>query len=624
MKEQDFVGKEAHLRHREEEPAAILCTLTVDDHALGERRRALPARPRADHAARRDAAHRREGPPLVRHERGRGPVDRQAHPHGVPAARARGRGLDRARRRVHGRALPGDGRRRRRRRRSSTPRTRGSGREESSSASSGCRSPAGRSSLTDDAQAIETRHLGFTISPHEECGVEEAVRLVEAARRRVGRPHARPGRGGGAAARRDGARRRPRDPPRRRDGEEWDPQATAAAIVDAIRADEAASGPFDLVLFGNESADSGGYPGRDPRRACARPAGRHRPQGLAVDGGSVPCEQEVAGGRDVYVLPLPAVVTVLEGLNLPALPVGARPAARAAQAGRVELARAPAVAAREGAARRARGPRASRPRSSATAPTPRRASSRCCSRSGSRDRPRLPRARRRRGRRASLQALTLARGSRPASAGGGARRLSRSVTSSGSRRSPVTASRRLHVAEHDVFDALRAAAIAEAIAELAERLAATAVVAAGTERGQRGARPRRRARSTCRSRRTASPATPRRPVRVTRVRWGGSLLEEARVHALADAAHRAAPRGRDRAGAAARARAVESVRARALRRRPASFASSSASAPPAGGVSLADAKVVVSAGRGAGSPEGFGVVEELAACSAARSAARGR
>ena len=38
----------------------------------------------------------------------------------------------------------------------------------------------GRIVLTDDAQAIETRHLGFTISPHEECGVEEAIRLVEA------------------------------------------------------------------------------------------------------------------------------------------------------------------------------------------------------------------------------------------------------------------------------------------------------------------------------------------------------------------------------------------------------------------------------------------------------------
>ena len=34
--------------------------------------------------------------------------------------------------------------------------------------------------LTADAQAIETKHLGFTISPHEECGVEEAVRIVEA------------------------------------------------------------------------------------------------------------------------------------------------------------------------------------------------------------------------------------------------------------------------------------------------------------------------------------------------------------------------------------------------------------------------------------------------------------
>jgi glycine cleavage system aminomethyltransferase T/glycine/D-amino acid oxidase-like deaminating enzyme len=33
VKEQDFVGKEAYVRHREETPAAILCTLTVDDHA---------------------------------------------------------------------------------------------------------------------------------------------------------------------------------------------------------------------------------------------------------------------------------------------------------------------------------------------------------------------------------------------------------------------------------------------------------------------------------------------------------------------------------------------------------------------------------------------------------------
>ena len=32
VKEQDFVGKEAHVSHRESEPVAKLCTLTIDDH----------------------------------------------------------------------------------------------------------------------------------------------------------------------------------------------------------------------------------------------------------------------------------------------------------------------------------------------------------------------------------------------------------------------------------------------------------------------------------------------------------------------------------------------------------------------------------------------------------------
>ena len=89
VKEQDFVGKEAHLAHREEEPAAILCTLTVDDHAPAARRRPLPARPGADHAPRRDAADRPQGAPLVRHERRRRPVARALHPDGVPASRSR-------------------------------------------------------------------------------------------------------------------------------------------------------------------------------------------------------------------------------------------------------------------------------------------------------------------------------------------------------------------------------------------------------------------------------------------------------------------------------------------------------------------------------------------------------
>src|SRR5918996_59609 len=42
VKEENFVGKEAHLAQREEEPAALLCTLTVDDHASSNGARRYP------------------------------------------------------------------------------------------------------------------------------------------------------------------------------------------------------------------------------------------------------------------------------------------------------------------------------------------------------------------------------------------------------------------------------------------------------------------------------------------------------------------------------------------------------------------------------------------------------
>ncbi len=177
----------------------------------------------------------------------------------------------------------------------------------------------GRIVLTEDALAIETKHLGFTISPHEECGVEEAVRLIEA-------------HGGESVVLTLGpseAEEQLRDAMALgadraihlvSEGEEWDPQATAAAIVDAVRAEETANGPFDLVFFGNESADSGGYQvGIRVGYTLGRPVATGL-KGVTVEGDSVRCEQEVPGGRDVYVLPLPAVVTVLEGLNLPRYP----------------------------------------------------------------------------------------------------------------------------------------------------------------------------------------------------------------------------------------------------------------------------------------------------------------
>jgi electron transfer flavoprotein beta subunit len=177
----------------------------------------------------------------------------------------------------------------------------------------------GKIVLTDDAQAIETKHLGFTISPHEECGVEEAVRLIEAHGGEsvvltLGPPEAEEQLRDAMALGADRANHLVTD------GGEWDPQATAAAITDAIRADEATNGPLDLVMFGNEAADSGGFQvGIRVAYALGRPVATGL-KSVAVDGETVRCEQEVAGGRDVFVLPLPAVVTVLEGLNLPRYP----------------------------------------------------------------------------------------------------------------------------------------------------------------------------------------------------------------------------------------------------------------------------------------------------------------
>src|SRR5712664_1522236 len=104
------------------------------------------------------------------------------------------------------------------------------------------------------------------------------------------------------------------------DGAEWDPGATAAGIAAAIQGDETASGPFDLIFFGNESADSGGYQvGLRVARALGRPCVTGL-KGVKVEGGSVRCEQEADGGRDVYVVPTPAVLAVKEGLNLPRYP----------------------------------------------------------------------------------------------------------------------------------------------------------------------------------------------------------------------------------------------------------------------------------------------------------------
>ncbi len=174
----------------------------------------------------------------------------------------------------------------------------------------------GKMVLTNDQRAISTKHLGFTVSPHEECGVEEAVQIVErdggsCTVLTLGPPEAEEQLRDMMAIGADRAIHLVTD------GGEWDPQATAAAIVAAIQEDEQS---YDLILFGNESADAGNY--QVPIRVahalgypCVTAVKR-----ISFDGGIARCEQEVPGGRDVYEVPLPTVVAVREGLNLPRYP----------------------------------------------------------------------------------------------------------------------------------------------------------------------------------------------------------------------------------------------------------------------------------------------------------------
>jgi electron transfer flavoprotein beta subunit len=104
------------------------------------------------------------------------------------------------------------------------------------------------------------------------------------------------------------------------DGTDWDPIATAGAIVDAIRALEADGEPFDMLLFGNEAADTGDFQvGIRVATALGRPVVTGIKAIVAADG-RVEARREASGGWEAFELALPAVLAVKEGLNLPRYP----------------------------------------------------------------------------------------------------------------------------------------------------------------------------------------------------------------------------------------------------------------------------------------------------------------
>ena len=193
--------------------------------------------------------------------------------------------------------------------------------------------------LTDDQRGIDASNLGFTMSPHEECAIEEAIQQVEehggtTTVLTLGPADAEEQLREGLAMTADEATLLETD------GEEWAPRETAGAIAEAVR--QAGGGGdgdvgFDLLLFGNESADMGNY--QVPIRVATE-LGLPCVAGikdLAVEDGRAIAKREISGGEEVYELDLPAVISVKEGINEPRYAsMRAKMQARNKEVGRVE------------------------------------------------------------------------------------------------------------------------------------------------------------------------------------------------------------------------------------------------------------------------------------------------
>ena len=174
----------------------------------------------------------------------------------------------------------------------------------------------GKIAVTPDGQEVDTRMSGFSISPHEECAVEEAVQITEQVGGSVSvltlGPEVAIEQLRGALALGAG-----RAVLLETDGREFGPIATAAAIAAEVR-----THGYDLVLLGNEAADTGDYQvGIRLAHLLGWPVATGV-KALAIDdgAGSASASRTYRGVLETFALPLPCVVTVKEGINLPRYP----------------------------------------------------------------------------------------------------------------------------------------------------------------------------------------------------------------------------------------------------------------------------------------------------------------
>jgi electron transfer flavoprotein beta subunit len=167
--------------------------------------------------------------------------------------------------------------------------------------------------LTSDAMAVDDSALGHTVSPHEDCAVELAIQTAkdtggQATVLTLGSSDAVEqlrtalalGCTGAVLVEADAA--------------SYGPADVAAEIAEVVRAHEAAGTTYDLVLLGNDASDTGDFQvGIRLSYLLDRPVVTGVST-LSVDGDRVTARgQAPDGGTEIFEVPLPAVLTVMEG-----------------------------------------------------------------------------------------------------------------------------------------------------------------------------------------------------------------------------------------------------------------------------------------------------------------------